>query len=250
MPRPSTPPIPSTTKILVLPLPPPVPEPPARMPALVNHGQVPGLPGDISAYRAKLTGISNEVGGFRKTMDGLVFGVGADGVIGVIPYVGDVLSGLTTGWLLSKASQVKMGIADRLVIFGFGALDMGIGIGLGPVIGDTADLFFRAHAWNADRIQRHIDTQLDQVAAVEAQLARSATAADHHTRLTQLRDSLFRGGKTQMQVWARMVTIAAVCAALLAYWAHQQELRHERIQACRPGMAGSASGATRRRDLY
>jgi hypothetical protein len=214
----------------VLPLPPLPPEPPARVPALVSHGQVPGLPGDITALRAKLTGIRNEVGGFRKTMDGLVFGVGADGVISAIPYVGDVVSGLTTAWLLSKASQVKMRIGDRLVILGFGALDVGIGIGVG--IGDIADLFFRAHAWNADRIQRHIDTQLNQIAAVEAQLAQPATATDHHTRLTQLRDSLFRGGRTQKQVWARMVIIAAACAGLLAYWAHQQQLRHERIQAC------------------
>jgi hypothetical protein len=215
----------------LLPLPPPAPELPARVPALVNHGQVPDLPGDITVFRAKLTGISNEVGGFRKAMDGLVFGVGADGVISGIPIVGDVLSGLTTGWLLSKASQVKMTIGDRLVIFGFGALDVGVGsIVLG--IGNIADLFFRAHAWNADRIQRHIDTQLDQITAVEAQLAQPGTAADHHTRLTQLRDGLFRGGKTQKQVWARMLTTAAACAVLLAYCAHQQQLRHERIQAC------------------
>jgi hypothetical protein len=191
---------------------------------------VPGLPTDISAFRAKLTGISSEVGGFRKTMDGWVFGVGADGAIGVIPVVGEVLSGLTTLWLLSKARQVKMTIGDRLVIFGFGVLDVGIGIVTG--YGDTADFFLRAHAWNADRIQRHIDTQLDQIAAVEAQLTGSATAADHHTRSTQLRDGLYRGGKTRTQVWVRLISIAAVCAALFAYCDRQLQLRHERIQAC------------------
>jgi hypothetical protein len=205
--------------------------------ALVNYGDAPVLPGDITAFRAKLTGISNEVGGFRKTMDGVVFGIGADPVISVIPVVGDVLSGLTTLWLLSKAKQVKMTLGDRLVIFGFGALDVGIGagfgIGFGGVgVGDMADLFFRAHAWNADRIHRHIETQLSQIAAAEAQLALPAAAADHHTRLTQLRDGLFRGGKTRMQVWARMVMIAAACAMLFAYCAQQQQLRHERIQAC------------------
>jgi hypothetical protein len=214
----------------VLPLHPPPLEPPARVPAPVSHGQVPDLPGDITVFRAKLTGISNEIGGFRKAMDGLVFGVGADGVIGVIPIVGEVLSGLTTGWLLSKASQVKMSMGDRLVIFGFGALDVGIGVAVGT--GDIADFFFRAHAWNADRIQRHIDTQLDQIAAVQAQLAQPATAADHHTSLTQLRDGLFRGGKTRLRVWVRMLTIAVACAGLLAYCADQQQLRHERIQAC------------------
>ena len=126
----------------VLRLPPTAPEPPERMPASVNQGPVLGLPGDITVYRAKLTGISKEVVGFRKTMDGLVFGVGADGVVSAIPFVGDVLSGLTTFWLLSKASQVKMRIGERLVIFGFGAVDVGIGLVVGP--GDIADLFFRS----------------------------------------------------------------------------------------------------------
>jgi hypothetical protein len=210
----------------VLSVPPLAPEPPALVPAPVNHGQVASLPGDIIAFRAKLIGVGREVGGFRKTMDGLVFGVGADGVISGIPIVGDVLSGLTTGWLLSKASQVKMRVGDRLVIFGFGALDVIVGVGGGIagggiLFGDVADLFFRAHAWNADRIQRHIDTQLDQIAAVEAQLAEPAHAADRHARWTQLRDGLFRGGKTRMQVWARLVTIAAAFATLVAYCARQ-----------------------------
>jgi hypothetical protein len=189
------------------------------------------LPGDITAYRVRLMTTSDAVERFDKILDSFLFGyVGADGIVSLIPVVGDVVSGLTTFWLLSKASEVKLPFGDRVLIFGLGVADVCVGLFVG--FGDVGDLFFRAHAWNAERIRHHIAGQLTQIEIVERQLIKSVPAATHRQTLDQLRDSLFRGGRTKQEVWVRIGLIAAACLALLTYCGYQESLRHERLLAC------------------
>ena len=189
------------------------------------------LPADVTAYRVKLHSTSDAVARFDKIMDSYLFGfVGADSVVSVVPIVGDVLSGLTTCWLFSKASEVHISYGDRVIILGLGALDVVIGSFIG--VGDVADIFFRAHAWNAERIHHHIASQLTQIEIAESQLVKSTPVAMHRQNLDHLRDSLFRGGKTKKAVWIRLGIIGAACLVLLGYCSYQETLRSQRVQAC------------------
>ena len=160
-------------------------------------------------------------------MDGYLFGaIGVDGVVSLIPVVGDVACGLMTFWLVGKAGQVRMPWGDRLVMVGMGALDTAMG--LFPGVGDIADLFFRSHLWSARRVEAHIAMQLAQIEA-------AGPLPEQHPRTEHLRDALFRGGKTRQAVWLRLAIVGAACLGLLGYCSYQERLRHERILACEQG---------------
>jgi hypothetical protein len=105
------------------------------------------------------------------------------------------------------------------------------GVGLITGFGDIADFFFRAHAWNAERIRHHVASQLIQIELVERQLVKSVPVSTHRENLDHLRDSLFRAGKTKAEIWMRTGLIAAACLALLTC-GYQQRLHHERLLTC------------------
>jgi hypothetical protein len=179
---------------------------------------------DIATHRARLLATRQEVETFGRTMDGMVFGyIGADAVVSLVPVVGDIFCGLMILWLVAKAGQVRMSLGERFIIIGLGTIDTAIG--MMPVIGDVADAFFRAHGWSAKRVEAHIDMQLAQIEA-------AGELPEGHPQLTHLRDALFRGGKTQQDVWVRLGLIVAGCLAVLGYCSYQEQLRHERILAC------------------
>ena len=186
------------------------------------------LPADIAAYQIKLLMTRHSVTQFGRTMDGYLFGViGADGVVSMIPVVGDIFCGLMTFWLVAKARQVRMSMGERLVMIGLGALDTVIG--MVPVVGDVADFFFRSHGWSSKRVEAHIDMQLLQIEAV-------GPLPNHHPHMEQLRDALFRGGKTRQEIWLRLGIIVAGCVALLSYCSYEAsqeaQRRHERYLMC------------------
>lgn len=189
------------------------------------------LPADLVAHRLKLQSVHNEVSKFQHALERQFFGVaGLDALIGLVPWVGDAVSGLTTGWLLIKANQVKVSFGDQVTMIGLGILDFAIGFVTG--FGDIADLFFRAHAWNSARILSHIDTQLGQIEYAEVGLVKSVPVDHHKENLSLLRDSLFRHGKTKTHVWIRTGVIVFVCLALLGYCAHSISLWTDRVRAC------------------
>jgi len=186
------------------------------------------LPGDITAYRTKLEATHHEVGEFGRLMDGYFFNVvGVDAAISLVPVIGDWFSALTKLWLIGKAGQVRVPMGDRLILFGFGLVEFAFGFL--PGVGDVVDIFFRSHAWGSARVQTHIVTQLAHIEEAEARARNSGLMPED---VTHLRDALFRGGKTQQDVWMRLGIIGAVCIALLGYCAHQESERTQRIQAC------------------
>lgn len=189
------------------------------------------LPSDIEAYLVKLQIVFRELNEHEKMMDGYFFGyVGADGFISLIPVIGDVISGLITFSVLSKASQVKMPLGGKMLIIGIGTVD--VAIGMVPGIGDIADFFFRAHAWNVRQVQSHIEMQITQIETVRRQIVPLGSIANDHPSLSQLRDELFRGGKTKIQSWIRLAAIIALFAGMLSYCHYQETLRQERISIC------------------
>jgi hypothetical protein len=190
------------------------------------------LPLDIENHERKLRDAQTNVEKFATIMDKYFFGlVGFDPIIGLVPWVGDVISGLLCIWLLIQASRVNMPASERMTILGLAVVDTLIGFI--PVIGDAADFFFKAHLWSAGRVNTHIEGHRALIDQARARAALSTSPLAHdHPDMVALRDVLFRGGKTQQQVWMRSMMIIGLIGSLLAYCSFDDFLKHQRISAC------------------
>lgn len=81
------------------------------------------------------------------------FRIGLDGIIGLIPGIGDLIGGGLSTWLLYQAYQQnipKMIIARMLVNILIDA-----GLGSIPIIGDIFDFFWKSNLRNAELLDRY-----------------------------------------------------------------------------------------------
>lgn len=190
------------------------------------------LPLDIENHARKLEDTRSTVAGFGNVMDKCFFGlVGLDPVISAVPLVGDAVAALLCLWLLVQAQRVSMPTADKMAIFGLAVVDATIGFI--PVAGDIADIFFRGHLWSAQRVTRHIDAHLALIEDARRRVLASPEALpDDHELFTQLRDVFFRGGKSQHQVFVRLIVGVVCLLAILAYCSFQDYQRRQQVSAC------------------
>jgi len=84
------------------------------------------------------------------------FRIGLDGLIGLVPGVGDLLSALLSSYIVIEAARMKVPGSVLLRMVGNIALELGIG--LVPLAGDLFDFVFKANMRN----MRLIETYLDQ----------------------------------------------------------------------------------------
>jgi hypothetical protein len=97
---------------------------------------------------------------FARVMDRLVgipgseVGVGLDALIGaILPVVGDAAGGLASLYLVVQALRARVPlivIARMLLYIGLDAL-----IGVVPVVGDIADVFFQSNRYSLALIEKH-----------------------------------------------------------------------------------------------
>jgi Domain of unknown function (DUF4112) len=97
---------------------------------------------------------------FARVMDRLVglpgseIGVGLDAVVGaLVPVGGDVVGGFASLYVVWQALRAKVPaivIARMLLNIGLDAL-----IGLIPIVGDIADVFFQANRMNLKLLEKH-----------------------------------------------------------------------------------------------
>jgi Domain of unknown function (DUF4112) len=82
---------------------------------------------------------------------------GLDGVVGLIPGIGDVLGGLVSSYLIWEARQLKVPrwLMARMVTNVF----VDTVIGAVPVLGDIFDVMFRANLKNMTLLRRHLEKQ-------------------------------------------------------------------------------------------
>lgn len=85
------------------------------------------------------------------------FRVGLDPIIGLVPWVGDVVSFVIS--VLIIKSLVSAGLPKQLIWKMFRNIAMDFGIGLIPIIGDVWDFFFRANRQNLKLAREYFDTQ-------------------------------------------------------------------------------------------
>lgn len=80
--------------------------------------------------------------------------IGVDGLIGLVPGVGDLLGALISGYVLTEAARA--GASMSLI------LRMGLNVALEtlvgavPVIGDLFDFAYKANARNVRLLRRHV----------------------------------------------------------------------------------------------
>ncbi len=94
------------------------------------------------------------------------FRIGLDGVIGLVPGIGDLLAALLSSYIVIEAARMKVGGSVLMRMVGNIALELGIG--LVPVAGDLFDFVFKANTRNLQLIE----TYLEQPSVVTRQRSR------------------------------------------------------------------------------
>ena len=80
--------------------------------------------------------------------------IGADAIIGLVPGVGDVVTGAIGAYLIYEAK--RLGIPRSAVVRMVANIAVDTAIGAIPVAGDIWDFFFRANDRNMQILARHI----------------------------------------------------------------------------------------------
>jgi hypothetical protein len=80
--------------------------------------------------------------------------IGADAILGLVPGVGDVLSGAIGAYLIYEAQ--RLGIPRAAIARMIANIAVDTAIGAIPVAGDIWDFFFRANDRNMQILARHI----------------------------------------------------------------------------------------------
>lgn len=73
--------------------------------------------------------------------------IGLDGLIGLIPGIGDTVTTAASGWLLAEGW--RLGARKRVMLRMLGNLGIDWVIGLVPLVGDLLDFGYKANAKNA-----------------------------------------------------------------------------------------------------
>jgi hypothetical protein len=84
------------------------------------------------------------------------FRIGIDGLIGLIPGVGDVIGLLISLYLFVLSLQIKTSTAIKLKMLWNIALEFFIGSI--PILGDLFDFYFKANVRNVDLLKKHLST--------------------------------------------------------------------------------------------
>jgi len=85
---------------------------------------------------------------------GLGLRIGADAVLGLVPGIGDAITGLIGAYLIYEAQ--RLGIPRSAVLRMVANIVFDTAIGAIPVAGDIWDFFFRANDRNMQILARHI----------------------------------------------------------------------------------------------
>ena len=87
------------------------------------------------------------------------FRIGLDGIVGLIPGVGDAATGLVSLWLLREAH--REGLSKSALIRMGGNILIDTTLGAIPLVGDAFDFFWKSNTRNLRIIEKH-RSKLDQ----------------------------------------------------------------------------------------
>lgn len=84
-------------------------------------------------------------------------GIGLDALIGLIPVVGDLATGLFGVWMYQEAKRLGVPATDRFKIIGHYVLDTLVGFI--PFAGDLIDVAYKANRMSLDIIEKHLEAK-------------------------------------------------------------------------------------------
>lgn len=79
--------------------------------------------------------------------------IGLDGILGLVPGIGDLLAALPAAWIIVRAQRLGADTDVLLRMAGNWAIDWVVG--LVPLIGDIFDIGFKANRRNVALLRRH-----------------------------------------------------------------------------------------------
>jgi hypothetical protein len=79
--------------------------------------------------------------------------VGLDPIIGLVPFLGDITSGVVSAWIVVEAARFRLPPVVLVRMIMYAVLDFAIG--LIPFLGDLFDLGFKANTRNLALFHRH-----------------------------------------------------------------------------------------------
>jgi hypothetical protein len=90
----------------------------------------------------------------RYRVPGTRYRVGLDGIVGLIPGIGDVATNTLTGYIIYEAW--RLGIPATTLARMIGNLGIDTVVGIVPLVGDLLDLGFKANRRNLRLLHRHL----------------------------------------------------------------------------------------------
>lgn len=93
---------------------------------------------------------------FRIPVIGVRFGI--EGVIGLIPLIGDVIGALMSLYLFFEA--YRLGVPKRVLLRMLVNIVLDFFVGLVPIVGDVADIAYKANSRNTQLLRGWIGTQV------------------------------------------------------------------------------------------
>ncbi len=109
---------------------------------------------EMDALQAELEGLARIMDDqFRVPGTNIRFGL--DALIGLIPGVGDAITGAVTLYLISRAWGIGVPFHVKIRMLANLAADLVLGVV--PIVGDVFDVAWRANRKNLQLLQRHLD---------------------------------------------------------------------------------------------
>lgn len=189
---------------------------PAIIEAEAEPPASPALPLDLENQRQKIMRTNHDVAEIYRTTDALFLRwIGWDAILGVVPGVGAIYSGYKGLSLVRAAHDLRTSFGLRVYIYCMILIDIFVGFVVG--VGDLLDLAFRAHGIVAKRLGDEAERQLHLFDVTQQRLfGVPGDQVPDHPAVTELRDQLFRDGRTEDQHKKRLLIIGGVIAALFA----------------------------------
>lgn len=142
-------------------------------------------PDQIDDFTQLLGGAKNDPASIRRRIEaleavleraivlpGLNRSIGLDAIVGLIPVVGDILTGLMSAYLIWEARNLGMSKWQLIRMSGNVAVDTALGAI--PLAGDLFDFAFRSNTRNLKIVRRHLDRHHPASAVIEGTVIRRA----------------------------------------------------------------------------
>lgn len=97
---------------------------------------------------------------------GTNFRFGADGVIGLVPGIGDALTTAMSAWIVYEAHQI--GVPKHVLMRMIGNVAADSVVGAVPLLGDVFDVLWKANRRNMRLLREHLDREDQRVRSKRA----------------------------------------------------------------------------------